>query len=80
MRLTLGVMIGMLLLPVVVFAAEPATPDAKTEDTTKAALDACQQRVKATEAILVGVAQGIQNEMELAHYRLNASKQAGTPQ
>lgn len=67
-----GLLLGLLLVTVVAFAE-----DTKKEDTTKADLVACQAQVKATEAVLVGVAQGIQKEMELASFRLEATK--GSP-
>lgn len=51
--------------------AEEATP----EPDVKAELAACQKQVKDVEAILVGIAQGVNRELELASYRLQTTKQ-----
>ena len=68
-RILVGALLVSVFMPVVAFA-EPSEQEA-----TKADLAACKAQAKDMEAILVGVAQGIQKEMELAGFRLQSTKQ-----
>ena len=67
-----GILFAILLL---CFTSSTWAEEPKKQDTTTTDLEVCRQQVKAIEAVLVGVAQGIQNEMELASFRLDAAKQ-----